>query len=217
MMKRTENRPLPSGRVSPVEVLIFGTVLSLWGVVHLFLFTNPLTGFLGAATGVSYLFLYTPLKRITSFSTVVGAVPGALPPVMGWTAVRNEITVEAWVLFAILFLWQMPHFLSLSWMYRRDYARAGYPMLAVLDEDGSTISRQITLYCSALIPATIASTLVGLTGTLFLVVGTLFSLAFLVCGVFLLRTRTVFWARRVFFASLLYLPLLFIFMGIDKL
>jgi protoheme IX farnesyltransferase len=177
MMKRTENRPLPSGRLSPGQVLLFGAVLSIWGVAHLFLFTNPLTGFLGAATSVSYLFLYTPLKRITSLSTVVGALPGALPPVMGWTAVRNEVTIEACILFAVLFLWQMPHFLSLSWMYRKDYARAGYPMLAVLDEDGSTLSRQITLYCSALIPATIASTLVGLTGTMFLIGGTLLGVA----------------------------------------
>lgn len=216
MMKRTENRPLPSGRMLPAEVLLFGIILSMWGVTHLFLFTNPLTSFLGATTSISYLFLYTPLKRITSLSTVVGAIPGALPPVMGWTAVRSEITIEACVLFAILFLWQMPHFLSLSWMYRKDYARAGYPMLAVLDDDGSTIGRQIMLYCSALIPATIASTLVGLTGMIFLLGGVLLGVAFLVCGIFLLKARTIFWARRVFFASLVYLPALLTLMSIDK-
>lgn len=217
MMRRTENRPLPSGRLSPGEVLFFGTCISLIGIVHLSLFTNVLTGFLAAATSVSYLFLYTPLKRMTSLSTIVGGIPGALPPMMGWTAVRGEITAEAWVLFAILFLWQMPHFLSLAWMYKKDYARAGFPMLAVIDRDGSSTSRQILLYCTALIPATVLPTLVGLTGPVYLLGGSVLGIAFLLCGVLLFRTRSNVWARRVFFASLLYLPILFVVMGIDKL
>lgn len=217
MMRRTENRPLPSGRLSPGEVLFFGTSISIIGIVHLAIFANVLTGFLAVVTSVSYLFLYTPLKRISSLSTIVGGVPGALPPMMGWTAVRGEINAEAWILFAILFLWQMPHFLSLAWMYKKDYARAGFPMLAVIDQDGATTSRQILLYCTALIPATIMPTIVGLTGPIYLLGGTALGVAFLVCGVWLFRTRTNVWARRVFFASLLYLPILFVVMGIDKL
>ncbi|MFN0158216.1 MAG: heme o synthase [Bacteroidota bacterium] len=217
MMRRTENRPLPSGRLAPSEVLVFGILCSIAGLVVLTALVNPLTGFLAAVTSVSYLFLYTPLKRITSLSTVVGGIPGALPPMMGWTAVRNEISTEAWILFAILFLWQMPHFLSLAWMYKKDYERAGFPMLTVLDTNGESTSRQILLYCVALIPATVLPTLVGLTGIVYLIGGAILGIAFAVCGIFLYRNRTNVWARRVFFASLLYLPILFVIMGLDKL
>ncbi len=217
LMKRTEHRPLPAGRLIPSEVLVFGTILSLVGVAVLFLLVNALTGFLGAVTSISYLFLYTPMKRITPFSTVIGAIPGALPPMMGWTAVRNEITLEAWILFGILFLWQMPHFLSLAWMYRKDYAKAGYPMLSVVDETGSLVSRRIVLYCAALIPVTIAASLVSLGGSVSAIGGTLLNIGFLLCGLQFLYTKNILWARRVFFVSLAYLPILFALMGLDKL
>lgn len=217
MMKRTENRPLPSGRLFPAEVLVFGVALSLGGVICLALFVNTLTAVLGAITSVSYLFLYTPLKRLTSLSTVVGGIPGALPPVMGWTAVRNELSIEAWILFAILFFWQMPHFLSLAWMYKRDYARAGFPMLTVLDESGVMTGRQIVLYCAVLIPATILPAVVGMTGLFSVATSLVLGVLFLGASIMLLRFRSNLWARRVFFASLLYLPLLFAAMGLDKL
>jgi protoheme IX farnesyltransferase len=217
MMRRTENRPLPSGRLRPQEVLLFGIFMALAGIIELMLFTNTLTGFLAAATIVSYLFLYTPLKRITPFSTIVGGIPGALPPVMGWASARGELGVEAWILFAILFFWQMPHFFSLAWMYRKDYARAGFPMLTVLDEGGSVTSRQILLYCALLLPTAVLPTVVGLAGNGYLVAGIALGAAFLACGVALSITRSSAWARRVFFASLLYLPALFTVMSVDKL
>lgn len=217
MMRRTENRPLPAGRLTPWEVLVFGILCSVAGILLIALFVNPLTGFLAAATSISYLFLYTPLKRITPLSTVIGGIPGALPPMMGWTAVRNDISHEAWILFVILFLWQMPHFLSLAWMYKKDYARAGFPMLTVVDPDGRSTGRQILLYCIALIPATVLPTLIGLTGIVYLVGGAVLGIAFSVCGFYLYKDRSTVWARRVFFASLLYLPILFVIMSLDKL
>ncbi|HEX9656822.1 MAG TPA: heme o synthase [Bacteroidota bacterium] len=217
MMRRTENRPLPAGRLSRNEALVFGSTLSMAGVVFLFLTTNLLAAFLGATTLVSYVFLYTPLKRITPFSTVIGGIPGALPPVIGWTAVRGEITVEALVLFGILFLWQMPHFYSLAWMYRKDYERAGYPMLTVLDESGQKTSIQILIHSALLIPVSILLTLTSTTGTVYgvsaLIIGILFFIA--ACRLFKLRTNGA--ARTVFFASLIYLPLLMFLMAIDKL
>jgi protoheme IX farnesyltransferase len=217
MMKRTENRPLPAGRLAPIEGLLFGGGISILGLLELTLYTNVLTGCLAAITIASYLFLYTPLKRISSLSTVVGGIPGALPPIMGWTAVKNDITVEAWILFAILFLWQMPHFFSLAWVYRKDYARAGFQMLTVLDVDGSVTSRQIVLYCLALVPVALLPSVVGLTGTTYLIGSGVLSIGFLAFGVSLFFTRTNSSARRMFFASLLYLPSLLVVMGLDKL
>lgn len=163
MMKRTERRPLPSGRLNPITVLVFGTMLSIVGMFQLTFLVNPLTGFLAFITFTTYLFLYTPLKRVTPLSTFVGGIPGALPPMMGWTAVRNNITLESWVLFAILFCWQMPHFFSLAWMYRKDYSRAGFRILTVEDHSGRKTGRHILIYCLALLPVTLAPTLLGMT------------------------------------------------------
>jgi len=217
MMHRTEHRPLPSGRLTPLEVLIFGSVSSFLGILELTLTTNALTGFLSVVTLTTYLFLYTPLKRITPFATVIGGIPGALPPLMGWTAVRGEISAEAFVLFAILFFWQMPHFLSLAWMYRKDYARAGYRMLTVLDPDGGATSRQILLYCVALIPATLMLSLVGRLGQVYFVGALLLGFVFLWYGLQLFVARSNVNARRMFFASLLYLPTLVALMVLDTL
>ncbi len=217
MMKRTENRPLPSGRLHPVEALLFGIVISLLGVVDLFLGVNQLTAFLAAVTWASYLFLYTPLKRITSFSTFVGAIPGAIPPLMGWAAARNEVGVEAAVLFALLFVWQIPHFLSLAWMYKKDYARAGYRLLTVLDPDGNMAARQILGYTGFLVPLAVLPWTLGMFGFIYLTLALLLSLAFLAVSARLAFYRTNIAARHVFAGSLIYLPVLMAIMVIDRL
>lgn len=226
LMKRTERRALPSGRLLPTEVLLFGASISVIGVVELSLFVNLLTGFLAVLTFTTYLFLYTPLKRITPYATLVGGIPGALPPVMGWTAVRNEITIEAWVLFAVLFCWQMPHFLSLAWMYRKDYGKAGFRILTVQDPDGARTSRHILTFSVALLPASLVPALVGMTGAVSFAGALILGAAFIVFG-------TARWrcsgrrsadvlaginvrSRRLFYASLIYLPVLLLLLVLDK-
>jgi protoheme IX farnesyltransferase len=226
MMRRTERRPLPAGRVTPAEVLWFGITLSLVGIVLLTLCLNLFTGFLATLTITTYLFLYTPLKRITPVATLVGGIPGALPPMMGWVAARNEISLPAVVLFAILFFWQIPHFHSLAWVYRKDYARAGFRMLTVLDADGTRTSRQMLLCTSALIPSSLGLTLAGVTGNYYLVGALILGIAFLAYGVLFARVsesgeggtlaKSNVYAWRMFSASLLYLPALMILMTIDK-
>ncbi|MFI5253682.1 MAG: heme o synthase [Bacteroidota bacterium] len=227
MMRRTERRPLPAGRLLPLEVLIFGVVLSLTGILELTFFANFLTGYLASLTLVTYIFFYTPLKRVTLYSTIIGAIPGALPPVLGWTAVRGSITPEAWALFAILFCWQMPHFLSLAWMYRRDYARAGYKLLTVTDPTGVRSNRFILVFMLALIPASIMTTILGLTGTYYLIGAVVLGLGFLYFGILLNvyskenssepSAKIHVLSRRLFYASLIYLPLLMILMSADKI
>lgn len=217
LMKRTEQRPLPAGRVSAGEALGFGTVLTVAGILELTLLVNPLTGFLAALTSVTYLFLYTPLKRVTPFSTLVGGIPGALPPVMGWTAARNEINAEAWVLFGILFLWQMPHFLSLAWMYRKDYARAGYRLLTVLDARGTRTGFYVIASTAALVPVSGLLTATGSTGTVYAAGALLAGIALLVPAVRLATVRSSSAARVLFFASLLYLPALMLALVLDRL
>jgi protoheme IX farnesyltransferase len=226
MMRRTEKRPLPSGRVTPTEVLWFGITLSLVGIVLLALCLNLFTGFLATLTITTYLFLYTPLKRITPIATLVGGIPGALPPMMGWVAARNEISVPAVVLFAILFFWQIPHFHSLAWVYRKDYARAGFRMLTVLDADGTRTSRQMLLCTSALVPSSLGLALAGVTGNYYLIGALILGVAFLGYGVLFARVsgngeasalaKSNVYAWRMFSASLLYLPALMILMTIDK-
>jgi protoheme IX farnesyltransferase len=215
-MRRTENRPIPAGRIHPMEGLLFGILLAAGGVLYLTATTNMLTGFLAALTLTSYLFLYTPLKRITPAATLVGGIPGALPPVMGWTAVSNEISLAAVALFAILFCWQMPHFLSLAWMYKKDYMRAGYKVLAATDAGGLRTSQQILLYCAALIPASLSLAIIGTAGSLYGISAVVLGIVFLVYGLHLYHARTNNAARRVFFASLIYLPVLLLFMALDK-
>src|SRR5437899_4752751 len=141
-MRRTQNRPLPSGRLQPQTVLIVGGMGTAIGLIYLAVTVNLLTSLLGAATWATYLFVYTPLKRVTWLNTAIGAIPGALPPLMGWTAARNELSIQGWTLFAILAFWQLPHFLAIAWMYREDYARAGFKMLPVIDPDGHRTGRQ---------------------------------------------------------------------------
>jgi protoheme IX farnesyltransferase len=217
MMRRTENRPLPAGRMAPWEVLLFGSLVGILGILDLTLFVNILTGSLALVTLVTYLFLYTPLKRITWVSTIVGGIPGALPPVIGWTAIRNEISIEAWILFGILFFWQMPHFFSLAWLYRKDYERAGFPMLPVLDTNGSRTSKQILIYCTGLIAVTVLLFLYTNLGLVYLVGALAVGIAFLIFGLKLWMSRSNASARRLFFVSLLYLPALLMFIVLDTL
>ncbi len=226
MMKRTERRPLPSGRLQPAEALIFGLGISFIGIAELTLLINVLTGFLGVLTWTTYLFLYTPLKRVSPISTIIGGIPGALPPVIGWAAARNDVTPEAWVLFAILFCWQMPHFFSLAWMYRQDYARAGFKILTVADPSGGRTGKLILAYLLALIPASLAPAWIGLTGSLSLVAAAVLGAAFLLPGLRLIRlagnhqadalAHVNACARRLFLASLIYLPALMLVMTLDK-
>jgi protoheme IX farnesyltransferase len=173
---------------------------------------NPISAAEALATLLTYVLVYTPLKRRTSLATVIGAIPGALPPVIGWTAARGELSPGAWVLFGIVFLWQMPHFLSIAWIYRDDYARAGFPMLPVVEPGGHSTARQATFYCAALLPVSMAPTLIGLTNTLYFVAAFVLGLLFLALTLKFARTRTVPDARRLFFGSIIYLPILWILM-----
>src|SRR5229473_6298813 len=183
LMRRTVDRPLPSGRLLPLEALWFGLVVTTSAELYLALFVNVLTAVLGLTVIAGYLFVYTPLKTRTTLSTALGAFPGAMPPLMGWTAARGEIDVAAWVLFAILFLWQFPHFLAIAWMYREDYGRAGICMLPVVAPDGRVTGQQIVAYTLMLIPVSLLPTLLGLAGRFYFVAALVLGLAFLAVGV----------------------------------
>jgi protoheme IX farnesyltransferase len=215
-MQRTKNRPLPAGRLKPVEALAFSVAISVIGIVHLLILVNWLTALLAAATLFSYVFLYTPLKQKSSLSTVVGAIPGALPPLGGWTASRGDLSVEGWILFAILFIWQLPHFLAIAWIYREDYRRGGLPMLTVVDPDGDSAGRQIISNCLALLPVSLLPTIVGMAGRVYFIGALALSLFFLACGIAVMRYRTNANVRRLLRASLLYLPILLALMALDK-
>ncbi len=216
-MTRTRQRPLPSGRVTTVEAAVFGVLCSLGGVITLGVFTTPLAMFLAILTLVTYLMLYTPLKQLTPFATVVGGIPGALPPAIGWAAIRGTVGLEGWGLFAILFFWQMPHFLSLSWIYRRDYTRAGYKLLAVLDRDGSVVRRQILIYSAALVPASVLPSYLGTCGMTYFVGAFTLSVLNLLVTIRSVMPLSNGSARRLFLLSLAYLPLLISLMIIDRL
>ncbi len=212
MMKRTEHRPLPSGRLSPAEALVFGMTSAAVGLLELTFFVNPLTGLLGLATFSTYVFIYTPMKRVAPVATLIGAIPGALPPVMGWVAVRKDLPVEIWLLFAILFFWQMPHFLSLAWMYRSDYAGAGYRLLTTFDATGRKTSRQILGYTIILLPLTLLPGIVGEINPVYLAVTFVLNAAFIWLARQLVITKSTGSARHVFLGSLIYLPLLLVFL-----
>jgi heme o synthase len=215
-MRRTENRPLPAGRLQPMEVLAFGWLLALVGVLYLSLLLPPLTAWLAAFTFVSYVFAYTPLKAITPLNTLVGAVPGAMPPVIGWVAVRGRIDPETMALFAVLFLWQVPHFLAIAWIYREEYARAGLRMLPTVDPEGEQTARHMVSWCLALIPASLVPVVLGAGGVLYLVGALLLGLAFLWSALGFQRAPDERSARRVLRASLVYLPGLFVLLLVDQ-
>jgi heme o synthase len=216
LMRRTRQRPLPSGRLDPLAAVTFAWGIGAAGIVYLAILVNGVTAVLAAATLLTYVFLYTPLKRKTSLATLVGGVPGALPIVGGWTAVTGTLSPEAWVLFWIMFLWQLPHFLALGWLFREDYARAGLCMLSVGDTDGRLTFAQATVYAAALLPVSLTPTILGMTGALYFATASVLSVAFLAAAMAPLKSVTYAGARRLFRVSLLYLPLLLIAMGIDR-
>jgi heme o synthase len=215
-MRRTAMRPLPAGKLSARNALLFGIALSIAGFVELWLAVNLLSATVGAFTLASYLFIYTPMKQRTWWSTTVGAFPGAMPPVIGYAAAAGALTAESWVLFAILFLWQFPHFYSIAWMYKEDYARAGIRMLPVVEPDCRSTARQIVLYGVALIPVSLAPSLLGMTGRLYLAGALLLGLWFLYSGIRVAVDRTTLRARAVLIVSVLYLPLIYGLMLIDR-
>lgn len=215
-MERTRRRPLPDGRVSPAEALVFGTGLLVVGLAWLALLVNPLPALVTASISVTYLLVYTPLKPVTPFCSVLGAIPGALPPVAGWAAARGALGVEAWVLFGIMFLWQIPHSLAIGCMYREDYARAGIRLLPVIDRDGASTGTQVVTNCLALLPVALLPTLIGLAGPVYFLVALTLGMGFLWSAIGLARHGSARDARRVVFASLLYLPLLLATMALDK-
>jgi heme o synthase len=217
LMQRTRLRPMPDGRLAARDAVAFGAALTVAGLAILALGANLLSAIVAFGTLVSYAAVYTPLKKVTSFSTVVGAIPGALPPVIGWAAAEGALSRGAWVLFAILFLWQLPHFLAIAWIYRDDYARAGFPMLPVIDPDGRRTARQAVIYAAALLPVSLAPTLVGMAGPLYFAGALVLTLLFVILALKFAISRSVPDARRLFFGSITYLPLLWMLMIANRL
>ncbi|MHC4547414.1 MAG: heme o synthase [Planctomycetota bacterium] len=216
-MPRTWNRPLPAGRLQPGEVRAFGAVLTAAGLALLLAGTTPLAALLAALTSASYLGLYTPLKRVTTLNTHLGAVPGALPALIGWAAVRGQLDPAAWTLFAIVYLWQLPHFLSIAWRYREDYARGGFRMLPAIDPEGRITGRQALLGALALLPASLLPTLAGLSGPGYFAGALALGIYFVSRATAFAWARTATAAQRLTRASLLYLPLLFALMFLDQI
>jgi protoheme IX farnesyltransferase len=216
LMKRTVERPLPSGKLQAGEALLFGVIISVVGMFYLVFFVNLLTSFLAVLTIGSYLFIYTPLKKKTPLCTIVGAFPGAIPPMIGWSAVNESLDRGAWILFAILFLWQMPHFYALARMYRDDYERGGFPMLTVVDPNGTRTGMQILSHTLLLLPVSLAPSLFGLTGKIYFWGALILSLLFLASAISASFSKNISTSRKLFFASILYLPLLLILMVADK-
>jgi protoheme IX farnesyltransferase len=214
-MHRTRHRPIPTGKISVSSAMVLGVVLGAVGLTVLFTKVNTLTGWLGLSTLVSYVLIYTPLKQISTISTLVGAIPGALPPLLGWTSASGTWGLEGLILFGIVFFWQIPHFLAIAWMYREDYARAGLPILPVVDKEGVVTSRQVLLYLVALIPISIVPGLMGVTGAWYFFGALVLGGIFLFSGYDLAMNRDSYHARRLFFVSLLYLPILSILMAWD--
>jgi protoheme IX farnesyltransferase len=216
LMPRTQTRPLPDGRIHPLAALRFGIITTSCGLLYLAVVVHPWSAVLTGAIIGSYLFGYTPLKMKTSLCSIVGAVSGALPPVVGWVAARGTFESEVWILFAMLFLWQIPHSLAIARLYRDDYARAGFRILPVIDPAGSSTGRHVITHCLALLAVGLLPTLVGLAGPVYFVVAFVLGLGFLGFGISLARSYTVAAARRLLFASLVYLPCTFLFMALDK-
>ncbi len=215
-MRRTQSRPLPSGRLQPQTVLAIGSIASVLGLVYLAALVNGVTCAIGAACLVSYLFVYTPLKRVTWLNTAIGAIPGGLPPLMGWTAARGQLTSEGWALFAILAFWQLPHFLAIAWIYRDEYAKAGFKMLPVVDPQGQRTGRQAVSHTLGLIMVSLSPFVFRLAGPVYLFCALGLGLVFLWFAARFARELTVQRARQLFFVSILYLPALLTMMVLDK-
>ncbi len=216
-MRRTARRPLPSGRMNPAAAFWFGIFLAVAGGLLLWLEVNALASALALATLLSYLLFYTPLKKRTPLCTLVGAFPGAMPPLIGWAAARGSLSLEAWVLYAILFCWQFPHFLAIAWLYREDYSRAGLRMLPQSDTEGRFTGREILAFTMALLPISVLPVFLGQAGTIYLIGALLLGLAFLVYGIQMARDRTRILAKRLVLASVFYLPLVLALLMVNKL
>lgn len=215
-MLRTNKRPIPSGRVTAPHALLFGIAIAVLGFVELAWGVNLLTGLLGAFTLASYLFVYTPMKQKSWLSTTVGAVPGAMPPMIGFAAAKGTLTPEAWILFAILFLWQFPHFYAIAWMYREDYQRAGIQMLPVVEPDGNSTSRHMVAFSLALIPVSLMPAFYAMSGKFYFVGALMLGMAFLYASWQVYSDRSLVNARGVLKASVIYLPLLYCLMVLDR-
>ena len=216
LMERTRMRPLPSARVAPDDARIFGIVLAGAGLALLYSAANLLAVLLALATILIYLLIYTPMKRRSPLATFVGAVPGALPALIGWTAAAGTPSAGGWALFAIVFLWQIPHFMAIAWMFRDDYRRAGFPMLSVLDPTGSRAGREAIVWTAALLPVSVSPTLVGISGTAYAWVAGVLGIALLALAIRFASTRADASARALFFGSITYLPLLWVAMMLDR-
>ena len=216
LMDRTAARPLPTGRVTPNEALLFGILQCVIAEIYLVLAVNVLTALLGLIVIVGYVLVYTPLKTRTTASTAIGALPGALPPLMGWTAASGDITLSAWALFTIQFLWQFPHFMAIAWMYRNEYAKAGILMLPVVEPEGRITARQIVMFAIMLLPVSLAPYFFGLSGTIYLIGAAILSIWFLWASIRAGLAKTDEKARRLLLVSVIYLPILFILMVADK-
>ena len=217
VMQRTQRRPLPDGRLQPREAVWFGTAVTILGLGYLALAVNLLSASVTAFITMSYLLFYTPLKQRSSLCMLVGAVPGALPPVIGWVATRGSLDVGAWVLFAIMFLWQVPHTLAIARLYREDYAKAGIMFLPVIEPEGSSSNRQIISHSTALLAVSLLPTLLGIAGGIYFAAAFVLGVGFIASGIALALNSTLANARRLLFASLVYLPVLLLVMALDRI
>ncbi|HEY1923383.1 MAG TPA: heme o synthase [Tepidisphaeraceae bacterium] len=217
LMPRTAHRPLPTGRIAPIHALLLGIITGILGGLYLLLFVNWMTAMLGSVTLLSYVLVYTPLKRITTLNTIVGAIPGAVPPMMGWTAVTGSLAAPAWALFGILFVWQIPHFLAIATLYREDYRLGGFKMLPVNDPTLRATGRQILLYSAALLPVSLLPVMFGVTGEIYTISAVLLGVGFFAACMSCATRRTRAEARKLFFASIIYLPVLLAVLMLDRI
>ncbi|MEY2505907.1 MAG: heme o synthase [Verrucomicrobiota bacterium] len=217
LMHRTRARPIPAGRMQPRDALILGCLLSVGGIVYLSVTCNALSAMLAAATIIVYIFAYTPLKRVSTVNTLIGAIPGALPPVVGWAASTGKMDIGAWSLFAILFFWQMPHFFAIAWMYREDYARAGFEMISKDDNTGARSASQSVLFCILLLLISGIPEFLGLVSAVYLIIELVLNGVFIFVAMRFLRTQQRADARRLFLTSIAYLPLLLAGLVLTKL
>ncbi len=208
LMRRTRSRPVPAGRMRPRDAVILGAALSIFGVIYLAFVCNALSAALAAITIIIYIFAYTPLKRVSTFNTALGAVPGALPPMIGWAAARGTLNAGAWMLFAILFFWQLPHFFAIAWMYRDDYARAGFQMISSSDRTGERSASQSVFFCMLLFIVAGLPAFLGIATVFYLLAELVLGGVFIAVAMRFLKTRATSDARRLFITSIIYLPLL---------
>jgi protoheme IX farnesyltransferase len=216
MMERTQSRPVPAGRMRPTEALVVGATLSMFGVAYLALVCNALSAALAAITIIIYIFAYTPLKLVSTFNTALGAVPGALPPMIGWAAARGSLNAGAWMLFAILFFWQLPHFFAIAWMYRDDYARAGFQMISSDDQTGERSASQSVFFCMLLFIIAGLPAFLGIATVFYLLAELILGAVFVAVAMRFLKTRARSDARRLFITSIIYLPLLLASLVLSK-